>query len=639
LGLVAVALILCIRPSLAQSDKGLTRNDDPAVLPAAELQLSPDEAKVLGSNERLLQLAQQQLKLSKEGSDKIFEHLKAADGFDVDRFRKIDDELNEIGEKEDAVYLESQQLVESDKSPEAAKWLAKAREYLKTAKLNLYKSSAIFYLCFGQPMESAQRSRLALEMVDASKHLKTMGADVSFWAGAASLWAGDYGRAQEQLQKAIAADSKVGFGFAANYLGDTYIAQGETSKAIDSLVQARRKTTNAESRAQIDKSLALAYALNKQPKLAQTSVTAARADLATPVPKQFVALADEASGVVSALNGDYGRANGELSKALSGLKASPIKLGNLLEAAQSALWRSYCRFKLGDQAGAAGDRQYAMSFSQEAPYLITLAKILDPYFGYTGTIPTSQGVHDKWALVIGISNFNDKAIPKLRYSAKDASDLTKFLVEEGGFKPGHVKALLETDATKSGITDALGTKWLATATKPGDLIVVFISSHGTPAYKEIGALNSVVTYDTRFDQLFSTSLPMQSIVRAIQTNLKGRYAFVVLDSCYAGGLGAPGAEGKQISNADPDLLLSSRAQLLISSSDSDERSWESKRYPNSVFTRQLINTLKKNPKYQNFHAVFSQLRSNVADEVLADFKVSQKPKLSGKWSGKGLMFD
>jgi thioredoxin-like negative regulator of GroEL len=634
---VTVALILCIRPSLAQTDKGLTRNGAPAVPAAAELDISPDEAKALGSNDRLLQLAQQQLKLSKEGSDKIFEHLKAADGFDVDRFRRIDDELSEIGEKEDAVYLESQQLCESEKSPEAAKWLAKAREYLKTAKLNLYKSSAIFYLCFGQPMQSAQRSRLALEMVDANKHLKPLAADVSFWAGAASLWSGYYSRAQEQLQKAVAADSKVGF--AANYLGDAYIARGEMSKAIDSLVQARRKASSAESRAQIDKSLALAYALNKQPKLVQATVMAARADLAAPAPKQFHALADEASGVVSALNGEYERANGELTKALTGFKVSPIKLGNLLEAAQSALWRSYCRLKLGDPAGAAEDRQYAMSFSQEAPYLITLAKILDPHFGYTGSLPISEDVHDKWALVIGVSDFKDKAIPKLRYSAKDAGDLTKFLVEEGGFKPGHVKALIETDATKSAITDALGSKWLATATKPGDLIVVFISSHGTPAYREIGALNSVVTYDTRFDQLFSTSLPMQSIVRAIQSNLKGRYAFVVLDTCYAGGLGAPGAEGKQVSNADPDLLLSSQAQLLISSSDSDERSWESKRYPNSVFTRQLIDTLKKNASYHDFHAVFSQLRSNVADEVLADYKVSQKPKLSGRWSGKGLMYE
>lgn len=195
--------------------------------------------------------------------------------------------------------------------------------------------------------------------------------------------------------------------------------------------------------------------------------------------------------------------------------------------------------------------------------------------------------------------------------------------------------MLDDAATRRNILTAIS-EWLPANAGAGDIVFIFISSHGTPTYGEIGALNSVVTYDTNLGdlELFSTSLPMQKLLREVRAKLKQQRTFIVLDTCYAGGLGAP--DGATSANIDPDLIVNSNLQLLLSSSETNERSWESKRYPNSVFTRQLIEVLKGNLRYQNFHDIFAAVRKNVQEEVAVDRNSKQTPAMAGKWTGQGL---
>ncbi|HEY9785555.1 MAG TPA: caspase family protein [Candidatus Obscuribacterales bacterium] len=426
--------------------------------------------------------------------------------------------------------------------------------------------------------------------------------------------------------------------FTPQQLGCVYLGSKQTSKAIELLSSTREQAPTDEIRGQADALLALAYALEKEPALSKRHIQLARSELSARQGQIFPSVAKESLGMVAALSGDYQLAEKELSESLPGLQASPIDLGNRLEAAQAALWRSYCREKTGNQAGAEEDRKYALSFADEAKHLKTIADMLDALFGKKPATRVSEAIREKWAVVVGVSNFADSSVPRLRYSTKDARDIAAYLVNDAGFKPDHIKTLIDASATRANLADCLGGLWLPNVSRPGDLVFLFISSHGTPAYKDIGALNSVVTYDTELDRLFTTSMPMQGLVRMMRSKLRKRHIFVVLDTCYSGGLGAPGEEAQSASNVDPDLLLSSSYQLLLSSSEGHERSWESKRYQNSIFTRQFINTLLLYPKYDDFNSLFSTMRDQVIREVSADFKGNtQTPKLSGLWSGKGFV--
>jgi hypothetical protein len=369
----------------------------------------------------------------------------------------------------------------------------------------------------------------------------------------------------------------------------------------------------------------------------KTQVANAKKELSQKQGQMFPAVATESLGIASAIDGNYEAADKILSEAIPKLQDSPIKLGQRLEAAQASLWRAYCRDRLGNKSGSEHDMKYAMSFADEAPHLVTVSKMLDKVFGKELSKPISAQPRQKWAIVVGLGNFADPKIPKLKYPKKDAEDMAKFLVEHGGFQADHIRTLTDDAATKDKLLNTIAGDWLPSVAKPNDVVFVFVSSHGTPAYEDVGAMNSVVTFDTKMDQLFSTSIPMQNIVRLLSSKLSKRNVFVVLDTCYAGGLGAPVSKGNTSNNVDPDLLLSSNYQLLVSSSSGNERSWESKRYPNSVFTRQMIDVLEDNKKYDRFSTVFDLIQKRVSEEVSADYRGnSQTPNFSGLWHGKEL---
>jgi hypothetical protein len=88
----------------------------------------------------------------------------------------------------------------------------------------------------------------------------------------------------------------------------------------------------------------------------------------------------------------------------------------------------------------------------------------------TASPSLSAPIEDKWAVVIGIGDFVDPGIPKLKYSSKDARDFYDYLVDptQGKFKPDHVRLLLDRNATKINIMDALGDSFLPHAANPKD---------------------------------------------------------------------------------------------------------------------------------------------------------------------------
>ncbi len=624
--------------------KGIYREQVPVSTEKRELQM-PKKAVEEEFEKCTINFA----KLNSDFKQRVQQHLQLAGTYDFDKFRKNDDELNALFDEMDATYLDMLILAEHLGLPPSH--MQTLKDGIQTAKLFMYKSSSVFYLCFGQPLQAVQCARLGLNLAKYRADQKLYEPNMLFYLGSAHCWAGDYKPAEEILRLAIELGEDRPYAqvrpggtvnlagqnpFAPHYLGSVYIAEHETSKAIDLLKSARERAPGDEVKGNADALLALAYSLDNKKDLAQRHIQLARESLDNKPGQIFPAIAKESLGIVAALTGDYKLAEAKLTEALPGLQDSPLKLGNRLEAAQASLWRSYCREKLGNESGSQADRQYAMTFADEAPHLTNVSHLLDALFGKKLTVPVGEQIGDKWAVVVGVGNFADPTVPRLRHSEKDASDMTNFLVQHAGFMPDHIKSLLDTTATKANLIDCISGSWLPKVSKPGDVVLLFISSHGTPAYKEIGALNSVVTYDTNLDQLFKTSIPMQGLVRMLRSNLKKRHIFVVLDTCYAGGLGAPGAEAQSSANVDPDFLLSSNYQLLVSSSEGTERSWESKRYKNSVFTRQLIDTLEKYPRYDDFRNPFSEIRRKVFDEVSADYKGNtQTPKLSGFWSGKG----
>ncbi len=248
---------------------------------------------------------------------------------------------------------------------------------------------------------------------------------------------------------------------------------------------------------------------------------------------------------------------------------------------------------------------------------------------------TNRPVRDKWALIVGISNFQDSKL-NLKYPAKDAKDFNDYLLKEGHFAADHVKLLTNEQATRANILSELGDKWLPRVANPDDLVVIYISSHGSASDMDIGGVNYLLAYDSQVDSLYASGLPMQDLTRIIKGRVHSDRVVLVLDACHSGAAD-PGAKGLfRQGNVDISEVAQGTGQLVISSSQPSQVSWESKHYQNSVFTRCLIESLKSKGDATTLGEAFSNMKDKVQQEVLTERGVLQTPVLKSRWKGNDL---
>lgn len=249
---------------------------------------------------------------------------------------------------------------------------------------------------------------------------------------------------------------------------------------------------------------------------------------------------------------------------------------------------------------------------------------------------TNKPIRDKWALIVGISNFKDSSI-NLHYCAKDAKDFYDFLVTEKNFAPDHVQLLTDNTATRANILSLLGNKWLPRVAEPDDLVVIYFSSHGSPSSLDVGGVNYLVAHDTDINDLYVTGIAMQDLSRIIKERVHCDRVMVLLDACHSG-VAAPSSKGLARSgNVNVDTIVQGTGQLVLSSSSPDQRSWESKRYQGSVFTKHLIEGLRKDGKMTRLGEAFNYLNEEVQREVMRDRGVLQNPVMKSKWEGDDLV--
>ena len=223
---------------------------------------------------------------------------------------------------------------------------------------------------------------------------------------------------------------------------------------------------------------------------------------------------------------------------------------------------------LASAYGSQGDS------AQAEPLLRRVAEIKNILPG--GTTPTpetpvsmpsknNRPLTGKWALVIGVSNFKDPTI-NLKYAAKDATDFRNFLVNNEHFKSDHVKLLTDGNPTRENIVGVLGDKWLATHARPDDLVVVYVSSHGSRSQDDAGGVNFLVAYDTNKNSLLATGIPMQWLTKMVKEQVHSNRVVLILDVCHSGAAGQGAKSLTRVAALDPRRLDFGSGQMIICSS-------------------------------------------------------------------------
>lgn len=249
----------------------------------------------------------------------------------------------------------------------------------------------------------------------------------------------------------------------------------------------------------------------------------------------------------------------------------------------------------------------------------------------------NRPVTDKWALIIGISKFEDQSL-NLNYAAKDAIDFGNFLTQRMNFAADHIKILTDEDATRINILDALGDKFLPRVAGKDDMVVIYLSTHGSPSALDIGKVNYIVAHDTDKDRLYSTGVAMQELCEIIKTRIPSNRALLILDACHSGAAVPKEAKGLSRSgNLDVDEIVQGTGHMVLSSSAPSQVAWESLTKPNSVFTRRLMEGFQSSGPDTTLDQAYAYLQKSVEQEVQRDRGYLQTPQLKGKWSGGKLV--
>jgi hypothetical protein len=280
-----------------------------------------------------------------------------------------------------------------------------------------------------------------------------------------------------------------------------------------------------------------------------------------------------------------------------------------------------------------------------------LQKGLDPFLA-SGPRPTAGEqkppgvVRNKWALVVGVGEFESDAFPELKWAAKDASDFASVLKGPGNFPVDNVQVLLDKNASLAEVRRGIG--WLREKAGPDDLVVLYFASHGSPRDIDPNGVSYIITSDTKAKtgaDLYASSLQMVDLVDDLNREIKARRVVLFLDTCFSGdALSQQPASGGSRAIRPPkvefsaalDQIKSGVGRVVITASRHDEESWESSSLKNGHFTYHLVQLLKDQSE-KPLKDIFPLLRDRVSESVQKEHGKGQHPVMHKTEQGEDII--
>ena len=250
---------------------------------------------------------------------------------------------------------------------------------------------------------------------------------------------------------------------------------------------------------------------------------------------------------------------------------------------------------------------------QRDPFVLAVPKMYD----------NLTTVGQKWALIVGISRFQpDIGAESLKCPANDASAFAALLRDPnvGRFPPKQVFELTDEHATTSAIKARLNT--IATKAKSDDIVLIYLSTHGSSRSDDIKQVSYIYTYDTDIssrDQIFGTALPMVEVSSIVSSRCLAQRTVLIFDTCHSGA----GVSAETLSGDDVNRLREGAGRFVLSSCQANQRSYENSEH--GYFTASLIDHLRERQGCIRMADLFSEVQKEVSARVQKEVSKPQEP--------------
>ena len=136
---------------------------------------------------------------------------------------------------------------------------------------------------------------------------------------------------------------------------------------------------------------------------------------------------------------------------------------------------------------------------------------------------------EKRAVIVGVNEYDDKAIPALKGAEKDAQEVKDILTLQGDFEVADGHFLIGKDATYKNVRRALSD--LLWKTDPSPVSLFYFSGHG---FQDSYGAGYIAPWDMEKQRPFVKGIEMQGVRRLALQSPNKDAVVLVLDCCYAG---------------------------------------------------------------------------------------------------------
>ena len=170
-----------------------------------------------------------------------------------------------------------------------------------------------------------------------------------------------------------------------------------------------------------------------------------------------------------------------------------------------------------------------------------------------------------FAVVVGISDYQDEGIPDLRFADKDAEAFAAWLQSPAGGKlaPNQLQLLLNKEATLGRVGMAL--TWLLEQSQEGDLAVIYFSGHGDVEKNIFNQPGFLLCHDAPPVVYWSGGSLHVNIFQEIITTLSlvnKSQVLLITDACRAGKLAGTSYNGSQLTTSSLAKQFAKEIKIL-----------------------------------------------------------------------------
>ena len=174
-----------------------------------------------------------------------------------------------------------------------------------------------------------------------------------------------------------------------------------------------------------------------------------------------------------------------------------------------------------------------------------------------------------YAIVVGISGYQNPAIPRLMYADKDATLFADWLQSKaGGSVPGyHVKLFTNENATIANIYTALD--WLKTQAKKDDLVYIYFSGHGDIETRDTISQGYLLAWNSPSNNYRNNAISVADINEQanLLTTRNNAKVIIITDACHSGKMAGDFYKGRQLTAANLQLVLNNQVRLASCAAD------------------------------------------------------------------------